>query len=170
MLGQWQLSFEETTQFHHVFHRGGDKWRKRPIGEGNGMTTAALLPASQAGGRSPPRPDSRRTNHRESLAFNSGRRPLLARSLHISFFGLTPRTVKVKETLKGEGCSVIYSPETRCWLLSQRERARIRTPCPLRVSAARLRACSMSRSPLCLCKSARGGCLARSTSWEFRWR
>lgn len=32
------------------FDRGGDKWTKRPMGEGNGMTAAALLPASEAGG------------------------------------------------------------------------------------------------------------------------
>lgn len=61
------------------------------------MTAAVLLPASEAGGRSPPITDSglQTPNQCGSLAFNSGRRPLLTRSLQISLFGLTPRTVNV---------------------------------------------------------------------------
>lgn len=39
-----------TPSSPHVFDRGGDKWTNRPIGDGNGMTAAALLPAAEAGG------------------------------------------------------------------------------------------------------------------------
>lgn len=40
----------KTPRSLHVFAQGGDKWGKEPIGAANGMTAAALLPASEAGG------------------------------------------------------------------------------------------------------------------------
>lgn len=146
-------------------HRGGDKWGKEPIGAANGMTAVALLPASEAGGVLRRGQTADAPNQRESLAFNSGRCPLLTPSLQISFFGLAPTAVvqfiSGKKTLKGEESSVVCSPQTPFCLLSQRARARIGTPCPLRVSAARLHwmpACCHVRLPA-HAKTRRGVCL-----------
>lgn len=76
-------------------HRGGDKWGKEPIGPANGMTAAALLPATGAGGVLRRGQTADAPNQCESLAFNSGRCPLLTPSPQISLFGLAPTAVGV---------------------------------------------------------------------------
>lgn len=71
-------------------HRGGDKWEKEPIGAANGMTAAALLPTSEAGGVLRREQTADAPNQCESRAFNSGRCPLRTPSPQISLFGLAP--------------------------------------------------------------------------------